>query len=172
MFTLDRNDTNYVFSQGKFDETRQSDHDEYLKNIDQDFDAGHGTVTVKSIEKDPDLSMANSTIHKDYDLSLDGDENLAIGITSSSRNRKASFEEKEFSKSVATNVPPPLAEIYIKKTHDYGYGYYLKPLWSLEDKPNIPTIDRLERVRKLIDEGRKRRKRKELAKLVTNAMAH
>ncbi len=170
--TLDRNDTKYIFSQGQFDETRQSYHDEYLKNVDQDFVTGHGTVTVESIEKDPDLSMANSTIHKDYELSLDGDENLAIGITSSSRNRKVSFEEEEFSKSEEINVPPPLTEIYIKETHDYGYGYYLKPLWSLGDKPNIPTIDRLKRVRKLIDEGRKRRELKELAKIVTNSMAH
>lgn len=169
-------------------ESRQSDDYFDERNINQVEDPNN-SVAVYNIEKDTDLSLANSTIQKvlccesdkDCDLSLDVDEsdgtkeivanNNNNNIFSGSLNK---FENDTIQKFQERNVTgkirfpenrnspsPPLSEIWVPLSHDYGYGYYLKPLWSLNYNPNnVLSGGRIQRVRQLISEGKKLRKKR------------
>ncbi len=161
---------------------------EVLKTRDngQNHNKRRNQKIVEAIEKDPDLSVANSTIlkgisDKDPDLSMDGDENFDFFQNSSDRaevatreSNKIQSQENDFDDiqvEKKDNPSPPLSEISIPLTHDYGYGFYLKPLWTLDHTPSVAETERFRKVRQLINEGRSRRSRSKLTKLVTNAMA-
>lgn len=165
-------------------ESRQGATCDYLSQdiANDNFFYQNKTDNFESIEKDPDLSL---------DLSLDGDDNMIMPIgakveTEASENifnkevienlisgqvKKMNSARQEIMLSSHTpmerrDAPPPLTEISIPITHDYGYGYYLKPLWTMErESVEDPCKYQLERTRSLIKEGRKRRNRKELVKL-------
>jgi len=139
---------------------------------------------VEALERDPDLSVTNSSIEKytlklkdegwstphknalekDPDLSLcEADEHIMN--TPQSARKEIHFdtaEAKEKPRLFELNEekneePPPLSEIYIPVCHGYGYGFYLKPVTSLYKRPEIEDVGRLKRIRQLIEEGRKRR---------------
>ena len=138
---------------------------------------------VEAIEKDPDLSVANSTIlrDKDPDLSMDGDENVDFfhlhsdrGEVSNRESDKVRSHKNEFDhiKVKKRDTPsPPLSEIFVPLTHAYGYGFYLKPLWTHDHTPSVAKSERLQKVRQLIHEGRSRRSRSKLPKSFTKAMS-
>ena len=176
-------------------EDNQNSHKNEMRHKKEGNDVGENFAIGQAIEIDPDLSVANSTTHKsrldkDPDISLDGDEHFEITPHFGDKAERNLNEEKEqhllknekTSQSIDSNLeqnydywngnqtsPPPFTEIVIPVEHDYGYGFYLKPLWSLDSKPKIEYTERLEKVRQLISEGRMRRKRKDLTKLVINA---
>jgi len=185
------------------DETWQNSEDHKVDDVNVGHNGGESDVLktrdngkdhnktqnqkiVEAIEKDPDLSVANSTIlkgitDKDPDLSMDGDENFDFFQQSSDRGDLATRERNkmdsirnEFLDTLVNDrdtPSPPLSEIFIPLTHDYGYGFYLKPLWTLDHTPTVAKTERLQKVRQLISEGRSRRSRSKLAKMVMNAMS-
>lgn len=167
------------------------------------YDERENEALEKEIVQDPDLSFAHSTVQKstlakDPDISLDGDENIGISVAIDEREKISHTEElycediiddvnthpQRDQKFIATaslernpqnkqnSSPPPLSEISIPVSHDYGYGFYLEPLWNINKKDTkISKTDRIQRVQNLVDEGRKRRKRKDLVKLVRRVRA-
>lgn len=191
-------------------EMRDDDRDFEVREDDPDCDTRQSQKDLStiqnskvfeamSIEKDPDLSVANSTIQKslldkvldkDPDLSLDGDENVENAlppcdkeIVDDTCREKVVHENippKEPKKAVKvseqdkqgddSNTPPPLSEIYIPVSHSYGYGFYLKPVWTLENKKQrVDGGERLRKVRQLLGEGERRRSQRKLKRLVITA---
>merc|ERR1712154_391477 len=96
--------------------------------------------------------------------SFDVDDKVEV-ITGAKQDNISEFDEP-----VRENYsPPPIIEISVPSAHEYGYGYYLKPLWNLDHKKYVYSTDKIKRVRQLLDEGKMRQKRKDLAKLIIKA---
>ncbi len=146
-----------------------------------------GVNIVDAIVQDLDLSIAHSTLQKsllekDPDISLDGEENIGISVRLDEKealNKSKDFYSEDITENVDKHKeeknaysPPPLSEISVPISHDYGYGYYLKPLWNIDSKERKMIKTRTEsirRIQKLVNEGRKRRKQKELIKMVSES---
>ncbi len=153
-----------------------------------------GQEIVDAIVQDPDLSIAHSTVHKstgkDPDISLDDYENYGMDVIGigkeetydldlffrkmmdDSNNQENNSHNFLTTKSLdikkkSPDSPPPLSEITIPKSHDYGYGFYLKPLWNMDSKKtNTSYTERIQKIKNLVKEDRKRRKQKKATKLV------
>lgn len=190
-FYIERN--GHTFESRQSDEEDDLYNGIILKQIEDNVDksaSDKGNKIVDAIVQDPDLSIAHSTIQqksvldKDPDISIDGDEQNTHSVRlegNGENNSKPddmykdtiigdskSFEKEKSSKeTLHANSPPPLSEISIPISHDYGYGFYVTPLWNIDNRKTQATCtDRLQKVKNLLNEGKKRRKQKDLKRLV------
>ena len=183
--------------------TERNEEDYDVREDNQNYDtilgntnnnAKRDNIIEDVIEKDPDLSVANSTQQKsqadtkDQDLSLDEDENIGISLLPPTKKGKVLTDVNVMKNKVlhqdiqkhkvketdelsyeSTYTPPPVKYIYIPVSHDYGYGFYVNPLWVIDSKknasnekerPRTASTERLQKVRQMISDGRKRRSRR------------
>ena len=191
-FYIERNGHNFESRQSNEEDDNLYDENG-LKFIEDNVDknaSDEGTKFVDAIVQDPDLSIAHSTIQqksvleKDPDISLDADDQNghSVRIEGNKENNGKSddmykdtiisdsktFEIEKSSEEIPhANSPPPISEISVPISHDYGYGFYLTPLWNIDNKKTkVIHTDRLQKVKNLLNEGRKRRKQKDLKRLV------